>query len=74
MINQIKPDLNKHVEELAQSDEIDGNLNGNVYAGISTHLIEILDMGATMAMRIHLEGMIDESSKMREWITSRRMI
>lgn len=74
MIHQIKSDFDKHVEELAQSDEIDGNLNGNVYAGISTHLIEILDMGATMAMRVHLEGIIDESSRMRDYITSRRMI
>lgn len=74
MITHIKPDFYKHVEVLSQCDEIDGNLNGNVYGGISTHLIEILDMDITLKMRVDLEGIIDESSRMRDYITSRRMI
>ena len=72
MIHQIKPDFYIHIEELYKSEKID--TVGTIYDNISSPLIETLDMGATMVMRVHLEGMIDESTVMRDWITSRRMI
>lgn len=74
MIRQIKPDLSKYVEDISQSDEIDSNLNGRIYGELSSPLIEITDMGVTMHMRIDLEGIIDDASRMRDWINSRRMI
>lgn len=72
MIHQIKPDFDIHVEGLYKSEKIDGV--GTIYNNVSSPLIEMLDMGTTMAMRVHLEGMIDEATIMRDWINSRRMI
>ena len=72
MIHQIKPDFDIHIEELYKSEKIDAD--GTIYANISSQLIEITDMGATMHMRIHLEEIIDEDTFMRNWINSRRMI
>lgn len=74
MIRQIKPDLYKYIEDISRYDEIDRNLNGQIYEHVSTPLIEIFDMEICLKMRVDLENLIDESSKDRDWVTSRRMI
>lgn len=74
MINQIKPDLSKYVEDISQSDEIDSNLNGQIYGNASSPLIEMFDMEICLKIRVNLENLIDESSKGRDWIIRRRVI
>lgn len=74
MITQLKPDLCKYVENISQCEEIDSNLDGQIYGNLSSHLIEIFDMEICLKMRVNLENLIDESPKDRDWITSKRMI
>ena len=72
MIHKIIPDFYQYVEILSPADKV-GTPN-NIYGKLASTLVEIFDMNIAFNIRIHLEELIDESSKDGDWITRIRMI
>lgn len=72
MIYQIIIDFYQYAEILSNADEA-GTAN-YIYGELASPLVELFDMNIAFNIRIHLEEIIDESSKDRDWITRRRMI